>query len=63
MLTFVLCVLGLWCLYNTISIKMNKIDDTRGQMFDKMNLKVLQIHNQRLDRIEKIIKEMGEKDN
>ena len=64
MLTFLLCILCLWCLYNTISIKLNTNDDRKADVLDKMTLRVLQIHCQRLDRIEHLIKniELEEQD-
>lgn len=58
MLTFVLCVLGLWCLYNTIAIKLNKREDLKGDVLDKMTVQVLQIHCNRLNKIERWIKDM-----
>lgn len=56
MQTFLFCILGLWCLYNTILIKLNTNDDRKADVLDKMTLRVLKIHCQRLDRIEHFIK-------
>ena len=58
MLTFVLCVLGLWCLYNTIAIKLNAHDDKRGEWFDSATVKILKIHCERLDKIEHFIEDL-----
>lgn len=45
--------LALWCLYNTLVIKHNYRQDRRGDIIDKSTVvKILQIHNKRLDRLE-----------
>lgn len=48
----IISVLALWCLYNTLVIKHNYRQDKRGDIIDKSTVKVLQIHNKRLDRLE-----------
>lgn len=49
----IISVLALWCLYNTLVIKHNYRQDRRGDIIDKSTVKILQIHNKRLDRLEK----------
>lgn len=45
-------IIALWCLYNTLVIKHNYRQDRRGDIIDKSTVKILQIHNKRLDRLE-----------
>lgn len=52
MLSIIISVLALWCLYNTLEIWHNARQDKRGDIIDKSTVKVLQIHNKRLDRLE-----------
>lgn len=46
-------IVALWCLYNTLVIKHNYRQDRRSDNIDKSIVKILQIHNKRLDRLEK----------
>ena len=48
----IISVLALWCLYNTLVIKHNYRQDRRGDIIDMSTVKILQIHNKRLDRLE-----------
>lgn len=48
----IISILALWCLYNTLTIKYNSRQDKRGDIIDKSTVKILQIHNKRLDRLE-----------
>ena len=48
----IISILALWCLYNTLVIKHNYRQDRRGDIIDKSTVKILQIHNKRLDRLE-----------
>lgn len=52
MLSIIISVLALWCLYNTLEIWHNARQDKRGDIIDKSTVKVLQIHNKRLERLE-----------
>lgn len=56
--TFLFVVLLVWCMANTIAIKLNKRDDMKGDVLDKMTVKILQIHCQKLNKIEKFIEEL-----
>lgn len=47
-----------WALYNTWDIHHNYKADKRSNLIDKMTLKVLQIHNERLEDIEKQLEEL-----
>lgn len=48
----IISILALWCLYDTLVIKHNYRQDRRGDIIDKSTVKILQIHNKRLDRLE-----------
>lgn len=48
----IISIIALWCLYNTLVIKHNYRQDRRGDIIDKSTVKILQIHNKRLDRLE-----------
>lgn len=48
----IISVLAVWCLYNTLEIRHNARQDKRADIIDKSTVKVLQIHNKRLDRLE-----------
>ena len=41
-----------WCLWLTYDLHFNHKQDQRSNLIDKMTLKVLQIHNNRLQRLE-----------
>lgn len=41
-----------WCLYNSFTQHHNFNQDKRGNLIDKMTLRILQIHNARLKRLE-----------
>ena len=45
-----------WCLWNTFDLHHNYKQDKRSNLIDKMTLRVLQIH---LEKIEKLEKERG----
>ena len=45
-------VLALWNTYNTLTLWHNNRQDRRGDILDKCTVKVMQIHNQRLMRLE-----------
>lgn len=47
-----LAVALIWCLYNTWSLHHNFKQDRIANLLDKMTLKILQIHCDRLQRIE-----------
>lgn len=52
MLSIIISILAVWCLYNTLEIRYNARQDKRGDIIDKSTVKILQIHNKRLDRLE-----------
>ena len=52
LMEIIISILALWCLYNTLEIKHNVRQDKRGDIIDKATVKILQIHNKRLDRLE-----------
>ncbi len=52
LMEIIISILALWCLYNTLEIKHNYRQDRRGDIIDKSTVKILQIHNKRLDRLE-----------
>ena len=52
LMEIIISILALWCLYNTLTIKHNYRQDRRGDIIDKSTVKILQIHNKRLDRLE-----------
>lgn len=54
----IVIILIVWCSYNTLALKLNTKDDKTGEILDKMLVRVLQIHNQRLTDLEHIVKEM-----
>lgn len=41
-----------WCLWLTYDLHFNHKQDQRSNLIDKMTLKVLQIHSNRLQRLE-----------
>ena len=50
-----------WCLWLTYDLHHNRKQDQRSNLIDKMTLKVLQIHNKRLDYIDKYLGIKSEK--
>lgn len=48
-----LAIALIWCLWNTYNQFHNFNNDKNGNLIDKMTLKILQIHNKRLDRLER----------
>ena len=52
LMDIIISILALWCLYNTLEIRFNARQDKRGDIIDKSTVKILQIHNKRLDRLE-----------
>lgn len=48
----IISIIAFWCLYNTLVIKHNYRQDRRGDIIGKSTVKILQIHNKRLDRLE-----------
>ena len=53
MMEIIIAILACWCLWNTLEIKHNYRQDRRGDIIDKSTVRILQIHCQRLDRLEK----------
>lgn len=60
MITWGFAILALWCLYNTIAINMNRRDDTRGEVLDKMMVRCLQLQSDRIDKLEDAIKDIDD---
>ena len=52
MIAIIIAVLACWCLYNTLLIWHNERQDKRGEILDKSTVKILQIHCNRLDKLE-----------
>ena len=55
MLEVIIAVLGVWCAYNTFIIWHNERQDKRASIIDKCTLRILQIHSDRLDRLDKAV--------
>lgn len=53
-----LAVALIWCLWNTWNQHHNFSQDKRGNLIDKMTLKILQIHCKRLDDLENDVKKL-----
>lgn len=53
---FILAVALTWCLYNTWLVNHNYKGDKRSNVIDQMTLKILKIHCDRLDKIEKLLR-------
>lgn len=42
-----------WCLWNTFDLHHNYEQDKRSNLIDKMTLRVLQIHSEKIEKLEK----------
>ena len=42
-----------WCLWNTFDLHHNYKQDKRSNLIDKMTLRVLQIHSEKIEKLEK----------
>ncbi len=56
-----LAVALVWCLYNTWDMRHNYKQDRRSDVIDKMTLKILKIHCNRLDKLEELVHKYIEK--
>lgn len=57
-----LAVALIWCLWLTYDLHFNHKQDKRSNLVDKMTLAVLQIHQRRLDYIDKVLGVNSEND-